>query len=64
LTSEQKQLIYWIEHYDGMFKSEVTERELPALKSLISKGLVKEKGVVSYNGDDTEYILTDKYYSM
>ena len=64
LTSEEKQLIYWIEHYDGMFKSEVTERELPALKSLISKGLVKEKGVISYNGDDTEYVLTNKYYSM
>lgn len=64
LSDSEKQLIYWIEHYDYISKSELTEKELPILKSLINKGLVKEKNVINYNGDDIGYVLTDKYYSM
>lgn len=62
LTSEEKQLIYWIEHYDYILKNEITETELPALKSLIKKGLVKQTVKVTSAGEEDAFVLTNKYY--
>ena len=63
LSEGEKQLLYWIEEYNGIPKEDITSKELPYIKSLMNKGFIKEKSIVNSKGDSVVYDVTEKYYS-